>query len=298
MNAQPRVFPLHLTPFEAYMFHDDLPRSPMTFVVQFEFSGEINRPAFQAAINQGLERHPMLRAVIRKAKLSRDCWVAATEYDAAVDWGDLNQPIMVDGNGKYLNLREEIGFCCWCRHDDEKALATFVFHHSTCDGIGAYQFLGDVLWYYAREMGADCSDLPEICPRDLRQRMKANLGEHFMGEVETRKGLDHVPAQPLSTTGSKASDEGSYSFPNFQTHTFDKEQFRDLRLQSQERGQMINDRLLEALLVAVGTWNQQHGSDLADRDVCINMPLDLRQQNQPVFSAVNLVTNALVPPLV
>ena len=43
-----RLFPLHMTSFEHYMFVDDRQLHPMTFVVQFEFAGKIDREAFDA----------------------------------------------------------------------------------------------------------------------------------------------------------------------------------------------------------------------------------------------------------
>ncbi len=60
--ASKRVFPLHLTPFENYMVADDRPEYPMTFIVEFEFDGQLDPPAFEAAIDDALQRHPLLRA--------------------------------------------------------------------------------------------------------------------------------------------------------------------------------------------------------------------------------------------
>ena len=53
------------------MFVDDQPNYPMTFVVQLDFSGKIDRQLFQKAVDQAMERHPMLRAVVQPAKSSR-----------------------------------------------------------------------------------------------------------------------------------------------------------------------------------------------------------------------------------
>ena len=56
MNVQTKrgVFPLHMTPFESYMFVDDTPNYPMTFVMEYELVGDIDREAFQAAFDQAL----------------------------------------------------------------------------------------------------------------------------------------------------------------------------------------------------------------------------------------------------
>ena len=97
-----------MTPFESYMFVDDSVRYPMTFVVQFNASGNLDRQKFQTAIDEALKRHPMLRTRVQIAKASRYCWVDTPTYDSTINWGDLDQPIQVDGAGEFIDLKEEI----------------------------------------------------------------------------------------------------------------------------------------------------------------------------------------------
>ena len=170
------VFPMHMTPFESYMFVDDSVKYPMTFIVEFEFSGRVDRAAFQDSINQALIRHSLLRSFIQPAKQNRDCWVAPESYDSRVIWLGLDEAIEVEGASEFINLREEIGVRCWCQHDDTRAVMTFAFHHAAVDGIGAYQFLGDVLWFYAAQTGTVDTKLPELPEKALRQRLKSTFG--------------------------------------------------------------------------------------------------------------------------
>ena len=115
------VFPMHMTPFESYMFVDDSVKYPMTFIVEFEFSGRVDRAAFQDSINQALIRHSLLRSFIQPAKQNRDCWVAPESYDSRVIWLGLDEAIEVEGASEFINLREEIGVRCWCQHDEATA---------------------------------------------------------------------------------------------------------------------------------------------------------------------------------
>lgn len=279
------------------MFVDDRVQYPMTFVVQFEFAGNLNRQAFQSAIDQALPRHPLLTSVIRPAKSSRDCWVPAECRDSQVVWGDLTDPIYVDGTGEFIDLREETGFRCWCRHDRERAIATFAFHHAACDGIGAYQFLGEVLWFYAWQMGADeLPPLPTLVPADLRKRLRANISAE-VADAFGRQGeaVGWRRAQPLFSPGHPMNSAGAHRYPAFHTRTYEKSEFRELRLRAQDSGQTTNDRLLESLFVAMCSWNRrQAGAQIDRNDFCVNMPLDLRRPGLPPFSAINLVTSALV----
>lgn len=288
-----------MTPFESYMLADDGPQFPMTFVLVCEFSGKIDREAFQHAVDSGLQRHPMLRSIIKPAKSDRDCWVAAENYDSQVRWGELDESIYVTGTGVNLNLRTDIGFRCWCHHDSERGKLITVFHHVTCDGIGAYQFLGDVFWYYAKQMGHDYPDLVELDPRDLRKRLRTSLSDELIQSVAEQQWAVQAPSeqrlvQPLATPHDKSSDDESKLYPQLLSHTYNKNEFRELRLDAQESGQTINDRLLESLFTVTGRWNQEYSTDFDTKDVCVNMPLDLRLPDNPVFSATNMVTCSLI----
>ena len=287
------VFPLHMTPFESYMFVDDSPNYPMTFVMEYKLTGEIDRQAFQSAFDQALLRHPMLRSVIRPAKSNRDCWVHAEGYNNQIEWADLHEPIYVNGAGAYINLREEIGVRIWGRNNQDQAVIVAAFHHTATDGIGAYQFFGDLFWYYAKSLGADVAPLPEIDPQDLRKRLNANVSRELLVEKDGEK-LSHDTAQPLAPKKDSSQPTGKrFQFPRFLSHTFDKAEYRELRLKAQDDGQTVNDRLLKTLLVTLADWNEANQQN-PDGDICINMPLDLRQSEHPPFSAINVVTCSFI----
>ncbi|MEM9413627.1 MAG: hypothetical protein AAGA30_21145, partial [Planctomycetota bacterium] len=169
-----RLFPLHLTSFEHYMLTDDRPEFPMTFVVQLEFSGKIDRPQFEKAIHFALERHPLLTACIGPGKGGKDCWIAAENPHPFVSWGELNQPLDFP-DGEYIDLRREIGLRIFVRHNDDHAMLTVQFHHTVCDGIGSYQFLGDVLYEYSRQtVNNNFDEMAALDPKRLRERGKAS----------------------------------------------------------------------------------------------------------------------------
>ena len=286
------------------MFVDDSARHPMTFVVEFEFSGEINRDKFQHAIDESLRRHPMLRSFVQPAKSNRDCWVSTAQYDSQVSWLGFSDPWVVEGTGEYINLREEIGFRCFVRSNTSRAIVTFIFHHSCCDGIGAYQFIGDVLWFYADAHGAVQPELPELNEMDLKQRLRANVNFELVQDAQSSPKIQHAIVNPVAQVQSldRNEDETAQStaaaqdsFPAFATKTYGKKEFRELRLRAQKDGQTTNSRLLQSLLLAISSWNQKYSQSAHPNDlIAINMPMDLRRPENPIFSAVNLVTSAFV----
>ena len=268
----------------------------MTFVVQFEFSGKVDREVFQNAVDQAIQRHPMLRATIHPAKASRDCWVLPQSTECNVIWGGLDEEILSEAAGIYLNLRENNGVRLWVNHDDERAVFTSVFHHSCADGIGAYHFLGDLLLIYSQHFDDSCPELLPLDDSDLKKRLKANVSPELIAGMNrpNDEKLEHDQAQPLAPALGSEVTEQQNVFPRFQTHTFDKNEYRDIRLKAQDNGKNVNDLLMEALLASLCAWNEKHEAKFSERDFCILMPLDLRDNAQPTFSATNVVTSSFI----
>ena len=296
-----RLFPLHLTSFEHYMVVDDRPRYPMTFIVQLELSGELQSAAFDDAIEKALKRHPLLTAVVGPGKSGKDCWIAAPHLRPYVDWGDLDAPIEFP-HGEYIDIRHEIGLRMFVRHDDRKAIVTAQFHHSTCDGIGAYQFLGDVLYYYAQQTGdAELEPLAELDLKRLKGRGKVSYDPNNfrLPSGKYQRNWDEVLAHVVRTNvvlKAPTSKPTTFSrpFPGIQSFIFDKSDFKHLRLAAQSRGQIMNDMLLEKLFESLHAWNQKHRWWPLRKHVAVMMPLNLREPTDNDLSACNVVAQAFV----
>ncbi len=299
-TAKKRLFPMHLTPFENYMFVDDRPRYPMTFVVEFEFSGKLLREAFERAIDDALERHPLLRAIIRAAKQNKDCWVDGKGLKPKIDWGEIDDPIEFE-DSEFIDLRNEVGLRIWVRRNEQRAVMTAQFHHSVCDGIGSYQFLGDVLWSYARRTGDESLDeLPPLDPMALRKRLSATFNpDNFLdnnGKVRAEWGemLRMIWGRMDALKQNRsASQVGPQPFPGIKSCCMDKDEYREIRLAAQELGQTPNDYMLEKLFLAMKEWNRHHRWIPWPQVLGVMLPLDLREQGIQ-FPAANIVTYSFV----
>ncbi len=296
--ASERVFPLNLTPFEEYMDWDDRDEYPMTFIVELEFTGKLDRQALEAALPEALARHPLLRAWIGKGKGNRDGWIAAEQPNPKLDFGELGKPIDLPF-GERIDLRKEVGLRIWVRYDDQRAIITTQFHHATCDGIGSYQFIGDWLWFYAQRVGQPVEEkLPDYDPAGPRARNRANYNPDDYrlpnGKIRPEYGeLKEVVFKGAVPLSRPSPPKRAESFPGILSTEFNKDEYRSLRLAAESRGQSTNQLLIERLLITVDRWNEQHGQRRSG-NYAIMMPMDLRQSGDPNFSAVNVVTYAFV----
>ncbi len=298
----PRLFPLYLTPFEEYMLWDDQADYPMTFVVKMEFDGKINRQAITNALSLALSRHPLLQANVKPAKGKRDCWVAAEQPTVRISWGAIDEPLELP-LGEAIDLRQEVGLRVWIRAAEERCTITTQFHHATCDGIGAYQMLGDWLWFYADLVGQPVeSSLPEFDPLQLRMRVKAAYNvERYRGKngkiTYDRSEAAMMAMQTMQSLAPVRSSEPDAApeplFPGLCDFEFDKARYKKLRHVAEARGQTTNELLIQQLLVSLNTWSEIQGVRQRGQ-YCIMMPMDLREADTRLSTAANLVTYALI----
>ncbi|MDB2687360.1 chromosome condensation protein [Mariniblastus sp.] len=300
-KKKPRLFPLHMTSFEHYMFVDDRPAHPMTFVVQLHLSGQLDREAFTDAVEASLTRHPLLTAIIGPGKGGKDCWLKAKDLKTFLDWGSLDDPMQFP-NGEFIDLRKETGLRIFVRHDGESAIITAQFHHATCDGIGSYQYLGDLLFEYAIRTGA--SELPPLAELPFKRLKDRGRISYDMNNFRTPDGklqktwgealkfmrMSNVALKPEQKKEAKFRAD----FPSIESFEFDKAQYKALRHAAQENGQIINDMLLEKLFQTLSQWESKSSRFSQRRHVCVMMPMNLREPTDNDISACNAVSQSFV----
>ena len=292
-----RVFPLHLTSIEKFLWTDDRPRYPMAFVVQLALSGTMDRGAFDAALEGALKRHPLLVSLIRPAKRKADCWVSSDGLMPPVDWAGDDVPVTCPVS-ESIDLRHEVGLRIWVRQAPDRVRLITQFHHACCDGIGAYRFLGDLLALYGVRTATE-ELRPSLHPVDLtRLRGRANgcmdLARTNQRALLTRRSV----AQGLSVIGrgctplhpSKLGLRGQRApFPGICSHSFDRAEHKQLRDAAGKMGGMVNDLLLRELFYTMQQWNQAQRPLRPGRRFRIMMPVDLRETEDYETPASNIM---------
>jgi len=284
------------------MLWDDRPQYPMTFVVQFHFSGAVNRQFMELAFDEAAERHPLVNAIIKPAKQDRDCWVKSRDAELRIDWGGIDDPIDLP-DGEAIDVRSESGVRIWIRHNDERAVLTVQFHHCVCDGIGSYQFLGDVMWSYSRycegHQGWSEAGQGQWDVANLRDRGRALYNPEYYRTDNGKFGIEwgevsRLALKPIAKLKPLrgAGPPEQYPFPGICSTTFSRSEYRRIRLAAQERGQTANDFLLEKLFVALREWNRRQGKH--GGSYCVLLPMDVREAEANVIPATNILTYAFL----
>jgi hypothetical protein len=291
------LFPLHLTPLESFFHADDRPSHPMAFIIVLDFTGVVDRPAFEESLREALRRHSFLNAYIRPAKRGLPCWVAAKGDGPTVDWGDLSQAITLP-RGERIDLATEVGLRVWVRQGPDRAVATFEFHHACTDGIGAYRFLGDLMAYYGLRVPNDLEPprLDPLEPERLRDRQKLQI-EHWRTDrywslakrtLGTVGGL--LRRRPAPLTSRDAGPKSTTTFPGIRSISIARDEFEAIRASALASGATLNDLLVATLFGTLHEWTQTVGDRSARRSLRLVMPTDLRDGESLTLPATCLTS--------
>lgn len=295
------VFPLHLAPIDSYFCADDHALYPMTSVIHLDFSGVVLREAFEAALDDALQRHRLLSSLIKPAKRSLPCWVPTDDRKPRLDWGTLEQPIeCVDGES--IDLTTEVGLRIWVRVGSDRCRITLQVHHACTDGTGVYRFLGDLLACYGIRTGdgQDPPELSEVDPRllrDRRRRMASSTNSSAMDFL--RSGLSYVwdvfgkRIQPLAAQ-AKAEPQPLTPFPGICSRSFTRDEHKALRAAAGKHGVMLNDLLLAEMFQAVRQWNEETNKRPTKGWLRIMMPYDLRDKRDYEMPAANFTSYTFI----
>jgi len=296
-----RLFPLYFSPIESLFIADDRPDYPMAFIVQMTFSGRVNRAAFDEALPFALARHPLLKSHRQLAKKGLPCWVPASDTMPLVDWGNEGDPIDLP-HGESINLEKEVGLRFWIREGSDSTEMTMQFHHSCCDGIGGYRFIGDFLALYGQRTSLDPSlyELSPLDPELLRIRKMRMTEFAFRGMTwqlhwrcwkECAK-LFRRKISPLAPR-SNATAESSLAkllYPQIVVSSFDRDTHARLMNAANEKQIGLNDWLIAALFKTLQDWNSQNKSRATTRWMRIMMPTDMRDAEDYGMPAANIVS--------
>lgn len=297
------LFPLALSPMEQYMLLDDRPDQPMVFYFRLWFSGRLKREPFFEALRVVLVRHPFFCAVIESSPEGSDRWIAADNLEPAIDWTESEEPIDF-ARFAQLDLRKRPGYRIWVRQHADRCQLALQVHHTCCDGIGAIQFVEDLIMAYAAAVGGqpiesslralDADLLPQrndfgLTLRRRLWRLPADLvGLARVVQFATRRG------EPLATPRLETEDSGiSKGGPVLRAFQSDEALLQGLFSEARSQGASLNDVLLRDLFLALRDWSEYStDSDTAERRgsrARVMVPINLRRPADRQLPAANVV---------
>jgi len=290
-----RLFPLPLTAFERYTLLDGQTDAGLEFTLFIEVEGTVDRETFEAAIAFATIRHPLLRATIVR-RWWRTYWSLDHGHQTEIYWKQVQEFPAVWR--KPLDLARQPGLSVLVQVGDGRARITARFHHACTDGVGAAQWLDDVMVRYATLTGG--TDLVPaqntIEPSRLvdrgRYRWPLPLSMRRIGQSIRNfyKHLCQLP-RPLATREPRTEPLPAETPPfDLVVHEFSAEETGALRRLAREKQVSLNAWLLCDLFRTIAVWNRaDQGRWFGNPWYRICMPMSLRERSDAATPAVNLL---------
>lgn len=301
MNVSPR-----LTPLEELMLHQDSSGYPCALFVKLYFRGGLGQQPFEAAVRGASERHPLLRARIDRSRAVPQ-WEICEQAAPTVTWqeAESGEPSGVDGADverpaiDYLDI-ERRGMQLYVQQGQATSVVWLQIHHACCDGLGAYQFVQDLLLLYASLTGdaAMSQRLPSLEPQRLARRGSLSLPRSKMAMLPRQAvGLSgvckfalHAPVPVLPNEREARDAPLASPYPAICSHQFDQEISRKLGQQAQKKGVTTNELLCGCLFEALHAFRQQQAVAHPNEWLRLMIPMNLRQETEARLPAANVVS--------
>jgi hypothetical protein len=294
---------LPLVPFEEYMLLDDRPAYPMNFFLRLRFDGLLDRQLFCEACCAAVARHPLLSARIVREKR---CWHWTTDRPHAptITWSPWMAPSLRNAEPP-IDLAKEPGLRISGQQSEDQTTVTFRFHHATCDGLAAFQVLGDTLTAYSYGLGETKRHLTEqpidwnllqergkfglTVPRLLRMFPRQLLGLFGACQFFVRRPVQLAGLHPKQSSSDR-SEDGATAWPASLSCQFTPQETLDLRSAARNQQVTVNDLLIRDWFLTLGALQHSRRTDEASFWLRTSVPISLRGLRDRRMPAANVVS--------
>lgn len=296
------ILPAKLTPIEEYFLLDDSPAYPMTVLMRLRFAGRLDRTAFEAAVSEVCDRHPLLRARVRVVGESKR-WVDCPDWQPSVKW-DVDCAAASWPAATFIDIREEPGTRFSVVSRDEYDEVIVQVHHCATDAKGMCRLTEDLLVAYECAVGVLKESPPQqrnIDADRFRRRGMPGLPRWRFTLMIHRwrarwNDCMHIArsrcSQLLPDELRGPVDKPHQPYPAINIIRFDRVQTAKLVDSAKSQKVSVNSVLLRDLFLSIRDWQSKLGVNQQDDTLRICIPVDLRtwrDKELPVANAISLL---------
>ncbi len=282
-----------VAPIEHLFLAEDRPQHSMCFFIRLIVEGELGGQ-LEAAFYQSLERHPLLRSVL-KGDLHGPT--------SGLQWqtGALPTGLIVINPTEYtpIHISDDCGIRLYINNlqnvekttsgsDQPVHQLTFQFHHCATDARGAMQFIEDFLTCY-HGSSIPLTDLDEELLKTRAQLNRVGMSHkgNFLRYAEQFAGYFLSRCAPIASQNHATGEFDSTAWPTFKLKEFDQVEFRRFKSRSVQKQSTVNDLIIRDVMLAIADWNTQNGSD---QNIRIGMPINMRLAGEGHMPAANFTS--------
>ncbi len=271
----------------------------MTGVFRLRFSGKLNFDAMDSAIQQTVERHPLVRSTVRDDAKRGHVWDVADSSTIKLErWTANSQneyPV-----ASFMDLTKGVGTRIWLVDNSVAHDLVAQIHHACTDALGMCLFIEDLLMLYARNIGAIESNV-QLRPLDNQRLPLRNyfgltwkktlrliplqlLGLHVVGKFFLRNAV------PLGCPRQNTHTKQQVVFPSPMSLGLDADTTSKVLAAAKNKNVTVNDLLVRDLFLAINAWRSQNEPQLKKGWVRFFVPINHRVQEDATLSAANIMS--------
>jgi len=283
------VFPLPLTPFEFFFRCDARSHYEGVIYVELESRGRFDRSAFELAYLWTHARHPLLSARVAADARGWPEWISGAP--GPVQYGAGPVPTVGADAPMHVQIRQA----------GDETKFRFGFSHMAVDGLGAFQFLGDLFIGYNHACAGHV--YPPVWRRLDPERLRERDGHQT---VNPRKLSElwqiakvHLPLSLRSAalvsedvTPPATSSTAPQEPAEFLVEHLSREETDALSRVAAGASVMLNDLLVRDYFLMLEEWNRQTSQARAPLRVMI--PTNMRTRKDLRMPAANVFSYAFV----
>ena len=292
---------LPLTPFEEYLFTDDIPAYPINCHIRFRFRGHFDRTALETALRKVLALHPLLHSGVREVAPNDFRWFPLPEEQwPTIRWSTETEDVFP--SSRKFDLSQEPGIRLYVVEGTDDVSDLFVeFHHALSDGIGILGAMEDLFDAYQG------NKVERIDPNRLVQRdpkippwwsVHCGLSWWCWATARLIRFLAFRPIAFLRFLyGTKKlfipnfhDLEPTPPFPAMLTDLFSREETLQLQQTARESGVTLYEWMLTTYYRSIDAWIRELGFFTKQRCLRIAVPVSLRTPEDASLSASNVVS--------
>lgn len=308
------IYPLPLSTLEELCFFMESAKYYANFFADFHLSGRIDRDRFENAYLQTIDRHQLMQSSVDLDRQGRPHWIATrsilplkwqTEGESPVvsnvrRWNDktgfYSEPTLNNLN-RPIDLTETNGVRCRVVESRDQVRLFTQFHHSCCDGLGAFRFLTDLLQTYALLSGTrGVKPLPVIdstwLSQGRRAKTKWSIKYNYLREVFRMPFRGLVSLLPVD---DDRAAELPAEYPTAVAVEFDFETTTELRAAAKKRGTSLYMQMLCDYHWTLDRFRKAQVSNWSKQDwIRLVVPVSMRETMKESLLTRNCVSSYLI----
>jgi len=293
---------LPLTPFETYLYEDDVPAHPCWQIVRHRWRGKFERAPLEKAWRGTTALHPLLNSVVRRGFLGKLRWVVSAQAAPPIHWcrreGPREWPAWLP-----IDLDKGPGVRLYLLEDGERTDAVLCAHHAVCDGLALLDIMEDLYLRYAGDRGDPVVPKPDA-PADALAR-RGHIGAGFperlwlpllqlAGIVAESKLLRRTVAPLVPHVPAPDASPRPEEWPALVTRVWSEADTAVVRDAAKKAECGLPEMLMRDLQAAIGSWRLAQGVNAPHDWIRLGTAVSLRRKTKGSWPAANLFGVAII----